>query len=151
MITEKQIVQRVEDLLKGSDLFLVETVVKPGNKIIVFLDGDNGVTIAACQKISHALELTFDRNIDDFELTVSSAGIDRPLKLPRQFQKNLGKLVTLTTFEGASMTGKVVHINEEGIELELLPEKKKKLTGQTLITLSFKNIQTAKEVITFKK
>ncbi|MEI7981136.1 MAG: ribosome assembly cofactor RimP [Bacteroidota bacterium] len=151
MITEKQVIKLVDDFLEGDAFFLVEATVKPVNKISVFIDGDNGVTIEACRKVSHYLETSLDRDKEDFELTVSSSGIDRPLKLPRQFKKNFGKSLEITTDTEKFITGKVIGISETGIEIELLSKKNKKQEEKIVLSLPFETIRSAKEVITFKK
>ncbi|MCK9421419.1 MAG: ribosome assembly cofactor RimP [Bacteroidales bacterium] len=151
MITEEQVKQLVEDFLKGSDLFLIEVTVKPVNKIFVYIDGDNRVTIEACHHLSHFLELNLDRDKEDFELTVSSAGIDRPLQFPRQFKKNISNALDITTVTGETLTGKVISVDERGIEVELIPKKIKKIAEKIFLSLSFETIRSAKEVITFKK
>jgi ribosome maturation factor RimP len=152
MITEKQLKKLIDDHFKGSDLFLVDFVIKPGNQISIFIDGDHRVTIEACRQLSHFLEDNLDRETEDFDLTVSSAGADRPLKLPRQYKKNLGNFLEIVTKSGDKVTGKVLIVNDSGIEIEPLAEKKtKKEVIIQMMKLTFDEIKSAKEVITFKK
>jgi len=151
MIDRTQIISITERLLEGSDLFLVEAVVKPGNKITVYVDGDHGVTIDACHHLCRQLEGTLDRDKEDFDLTVSSAGVDRPLLLPRQFKKNTGRTIEILTNEELHFTGKLIRCDEEGVELEIAPDKRGKNTATEKKTVLYKDIKRAKEVITFKK
>lgn len=151
MIDRTQIISITERLLEGSDLFLVEAVVKPGNKITVYVDGDHGVTIDACHHLCRQLEGTLDRDKEDFDLTVSSAGVDRPLLLPRQFKKNTGRTIEILTNEELQFTGKLIRCDEEGVELEIAPDKRGKNTATEKKTVLYKDIKRAKEVITFKK
>jgi ribosome maturation factor RimP len=81
----------VDRHLSGTDRFLVDVLIKPGNRIYVFIDGDHGVTIDDCVKISRMLEAELDREREDFELNVSSSGADQPLRMPRQYPKNIGR------------------------------------------------------------
>ncbi len=151
MITLKQVTDLIDDFLKEGHLFLLEASVKPVNKITVFIDGDVRATIEDCRRISHYLELRLDREKEDFDLTVSSAGIDRPLQIPRQYRKNVGNCLEITLLDGVTLTGKVVHTDDQGIEIEPLPQKKKKNEAISPISIPFEKIKTAKEVITFKK
>jgi ribosome maturation factor RimP len=152
MISELKIAQLVNTHLEGSLFFLVDAVVKPGNKISVFIDGDQGVTIETCRELSHFLNERLDRDQEDFDLTVSSSGADRPLKLPRQYKKNTGKSLDIVTRDGEKYTGTVKSAGEEGFELELPPAKKAKKDQEIkIISLKFTDIKSAKEVITFKQ
>ena len=152
MITEKQLKKLIDYHLQGGDLFLVDLIIKPGNKISIFIDGDHRVSIEACRQLSRFLEDNLDRETDDFDLTVSSAGADRPLKLPRQYKKNIGNSLEIVTKSGDKLTGEVKGVDESGIDLELPPEKKtKKEPINVSVKLKFDEIKSAKEVITFKK
>ena len=152
MLTEKQIKKLIAEHFKGSEFFLVELVIKPVNKVSVFIDGDHRVNIEICKQLSRFLEENFDRESEDFELTVSSAGADRPLKLPRQFKKNIGNDLEVVTKEGVKITGTVLNADEEGVEIEQLPAKKSgKLQEKIVVSLKFGDIKSAKEVISFKK
>jgi ribosome maturation factor RimP len=147
MIEKESIKKVIEDLLEGRAHFLVDVQVQPGNKILVYIDGDHDITITDCREISRQIEERLDRDREDFELTVSSAGIDRPLTQLRQYRKNMGRNLTVKTTEGSSLSGKLVRADETGIELEVV--KKKKETE--LITLSYKEIKKAKVEVSFGK
>lgn len=152
MITEEQITRLIDQHLTGGDIFLVEVTVKPGNFISVFIDGDRGVTIDACRELNHFLNESLDRDHEDFDLTVSSAGADRPLKLPRQFKKNIGKSLDVVTRTGEKISGVVLTANETAIELEILLQKKPvRVTEKKIVSLKFIDIKAAKEVIMFKQ
>ncbi len=152
MITDTKLIKLIEGYLKKGDTFLVDVVVKPGNQISVFIDGDHGVTIDDCKELSHFLNESLDRDTEDFDLTVSSAGADRPLKLPRQFRKNIGKTLDVVTKTGDKISGIVINATDTGIELELPPPKKSKKEQEIkIMSLQLSDIKTAKEVITFKQ
>jgi ribosome maturation factor RimP len=152
MITEAKIIRLTESHLQGGDFFLVDVVVKPGNRIAVFIDGDHGVTIDVCRELNHFLNESLDRDTEDFDLTVSSAGADRPLKLPRQYKKNTGNSLDVVTKTGEKYSGVVLKADESGIEMEIPPLKKpKKDPGIKIVSLKFSDIKSAKEVITFKQ
>jgi ribosome maturation factor RimP len=152
MITDRQIIKLIESHLDGSDNFLVDVIVKPGNKISVFIDGDHGVNIESCRELNHYINECLDRDTEDYDLTVSSAGADRPLKLARQYKKNLGKSLEVVTKAGEKLTGIVSMADETGIELEIEPLKKLKKSQETkMVSLALSDIKSAKEVITFKQ
>ena len=152
MITERQIKELTEELFAGTEFFLVEVQLRTGNRITIFIDGDNHVSIDECRRLSQFLEERLDREKEDFDLTVSSAGLDRPFSLPRQFRKKTGREIDLTTKAGINMTGTIQSADETGFEL-LPPQPKKLKAGQEIlpVRLSFEEIKTAKEIISFKK
>ena len=122
---EKQIslVQMVGKLLEEEQAyFLVSVNIRPINNISVFIDGDEGVTIEKCVKINRMLykqivenELLAD---GEFSLEVSSPGVDEPLKLKRQYIKNIGRFLEIDTIEGNHLEGKLLLADESAIELE---------------------------------
>jgi ribosome maturation factor RimP len=82
MISEEKIAQLVADKLEGTGLFLVEVKVKPSNKIHIFMDAESGgLAISECVEMSRYIESHFNRDVEDFELEVSSPGMDQPLRV----------------------------------------------------------------------
>ena len=152
MIDRKKISRLVDNYLKGDDKFLVGVRVKSGNHIDVFLDGDHGVTISDCVDVSRYIESNLDREAEDFDLRVSSAGIDQPYKLKRQYKKNIGQLVKVTMLDGKEFKGKLVSVVEQEIILEPKLKKKKKASDGEVneLTLLFENIKETKGIVTFK-
>jgi ribosome maturation factor RimP len=127
-----QIKEKLEQLIEGSALFLVDLKIKPTNNIKIFLDGDNGVTIDAVSKINRALYKQIEEDQifpdGDFSLEVSSPGVDEPLKFFRQYKKNLGRKVEVTYTEAeAELTveGVLKEASEEEIVLEETIGRKK--------------------------
>jgi ribosome maturation factor RimP len=152
MITEKQVAKLANEHLEGTENFLVEVALRSGNRISVYIDGDHRVTIEICRQLSRFIEDNLDRDSEDYDLTVSSAGADRPLKLPRQYRKNIGNELEVVTLAGDSITGTVVSAGEDGIVIECQPPRKKgRLPEKTVVALTFDQIKSAKEVISFKK
>lgn len=151
MITEKQVVKLTEEFLEGTGLFIIDVLIKPTNKISVFLDGDHGVTIEGCQKLSRHLEENLDREKQDFDLTVSSSGADKPLKHPRQYAKNVGRELEIVTVEDKKILATVINAGEKEITVTISEKKSKKSSEVKTVSLLFTDIKSAKEVITFKK
>lgn len=147
--------ERIQDLviqqLEGTDKFLVEVVVQQGNKFLVYIDGDNGLTIRNCQELSRTIEKKFDRDVEDYDLTVSSAGADQPLKLERQYRKNVGRSLEVTTVDGTKIEGKLIQVGSDEIVLEPVVIKKKKEIQETAIKIAYSSIKTGKIKLTFGK
>ncbi len=80
-----------QGLAEYPSLFLIDLNINDANKIVVTLDGDNGVQLQDCINISRAIDANLDREEVDFALEVASAGVSLPLKLVRQYKKNIGK------------------------------------------------------------
>lgn len=146
MITEKQITELIETALDGTDRFPVEVAVKPGNRILVFIDSDTSVSIADCIKLSKFIESQLDRDVEDFELNVSSAGLDQPYKLLRQFSKNIGREISVQLNDKSKISGKLTAADADGIHVLETSKIKKEIT-ETEHRISFNDIKEAKEII----
>lgn len=118
MIQEGTIEGIVKEELNPETEFIVDISVTSGNKIIVLLDGEDGIAINRCVQISRAIEQSFDRDEEDFELEVSSAGLSTPLKLYRQFAKNIGRDVEVIMLTGEKYKGKLTQANETTFTIE---------------------------------
>ncbi len=156
MIKAEAIRVLLEDELAQRGLFLVETLVSPANRIVVFIDSMKGVTLEECMTISRFLENRLDRNAEDFELEVSSPGLDRPLKLPVQFEKNLGRMLDVVKFDGMKITGKLAGTEKGMITLETEITAKDRQTGKKtttvqLTTIKQEDIKSARVNISLKK
>jgi ribosome maturation factor RimP len=133
METPLQAVEQMVKAMLAEDpaYFLVEMKIKPTNNFKVFLDGDQGITIEKCITINRALY----RKIEeagmfpggDFSLEVSSPGLDEPLKLFRQYKKNIGRPVEVILKDGIKVTGKMIEVQDNSILVEETRGKNKKL------------------------
>jgi ribosome maturation factor RimP len=151
MINQEQIAKVIEEILAGTDKFLVEVLIQQVNKITVFFDGDNGVTISDCQKLSRILEERLDRDYSDYQLTVSSAGMDRPIKLLRQYKNRIGKELEVISITGERISGVLVNADEKSIELEHPVKNPKKELVKSNSVIAFEKIKSAKIIITIGK
>ncbi|SPE76572.1 hypothetical protein FLACOL_00554 [Flavobacterium columnare] len=115
--------QTLEDF---PDLFLIDLTITDSNKIIVTLDGDNGVQLQDCVNISRAIENNLDREEQDFALEVASAGVSAPLTRIRQFKKNVGRTVKLRTAEKV-YEALLVEADDEVVTLEWTAREPKKI------------------------
>ncbi len=117
MITEETIIELVQQHIHGSDIFLVEAVVKPGNMIKVHVDRPEGITIKECVLISRFVNGQLDRELDDFSLEVSSPGLSSPFKVKQQYVKNIGRIIEVRLEDGERLEGKLERVDENSIIL----------------------------------
>jgi ribosome maturation factor RimP len=115
-----------EELQNNSSLFLVDLSISESYKITVTLDGDNGITLQDCIDVSRALENKLDREEQDFSLEVASAGVSSPLKLVRQYKKNIGRTLKVKT-ASETIEAKLETANEENITLVWTAREPKKI------------------------
>ncbi|NER12689.1 ribosome assembly cofactor RimP [Leptobacterium flavescens] len=99
-------------------LFLIDFTISSDNKIRVIMDGDNGVTLDDCIKVSRHIEHNLDREEEDFSLEVMSPGATEPIKHNRQYAKNVGRKLEVKTLENEKFEGTLVNVAEEGVKLE---------------------------------
>ena len=104
-------------LEENPSLFLIDLQLLPNSKILVEVDGDAGIALNECIRISRTVEGNLDREEEDFSLEVSSPDITKPLQVLRQYQKNIGRTLQVKTLETA-LEGTLVAVLEESIELE---------------------------------
>ncbi|MEI8202504.1 MAG: ribosome assembly cofactor RimP [Bacteroidota bacterium] len=149
MLNKTIIENLINEHLSGSDKFLVECNLKPSNLIMVFIDSDSKILIDDCIQLSRYVEHKLNRDDEDFELNVSSAGLDQPFKLIRQYKKNIGKAVDVKLKTGLKHTGILLNANENQIELQAFPEKKKSKTPLHNLIIPFEEINETKIKIIF--
>ena len=151
--TVKAVESLVQNLLAGDpDYFLVDIRIKPTNNVKVFIDGDQGISIEKCVQYNRALYKKLEESGlfpgGDFSLEVSSPGLDEPLKLLRQYRKNIGRQVELVLQDGTKKEGRLVEVSEDGIIVEETrgKNKKKEVINHTFL---FDNIKTTKIQVVF--
>ncbi len=132
-------------LLEDPEYFLVWIKVKPGHIIRVYLDGDNGLPIQKCiyfnRKLYRAIEEAGWFPEGDFALEVSSPGVDEPLLLKRQYNKNIGRQVEVELLDETKKLGTLTAVTETDISIEWTEGKGKKATQQQLL-IPFENIKS---------
>jgi ribosome maturation factor RimP len=100
MTFKEQVEQQLNNsLLEKPSLFLIDISISDSYKIVVTLDGDNGVTLQDCIDVTRAIEGNLDREAQDYALEVASVGVGSPLKLVRQYIKNIGRTLIVKTNE----------------------------------------------------
>jgi ribosome maturation factor RimP len=156
MATDTQI-QQIEQWLNSvlaseTAYFCVSIKIKPTNNIKIFLDGDNGLPIEKCVEFNRKLYKLIEESgvypDGDFSLEVSSPGLDEPLKLHRQYQKNIGRDVEVIFTDGTKKEGKLVTVTEADIIIEHTEGKGKKAVTQQLV-IPFNHIKSTTVQIKF--
>lgn len=145
---EKRIREIVEaTMIENESIFLVDIVVKgnSGNqKVVVLLDGDEGISIDECSRISRSVGNSIEEEEligGKYILEVSSPGLDHPLKLHRQYVNNQGRTLSIETTEGEKIEGELKQVTDDSIVVEVKKEDR---------TMSFKEISQSKVVVSFK-
>ena len=142
-----------EAISDNESLFLIELSFLVGNRIKVVVDGDQGISIKECMRISRHVEHSFDREEEDFGLEVTSPDISHPLTVRRQYLKNINRILKVKT-EEKELEGTLISINEKEISLrwktrEPKPIGKGKVTVEKNASIAFNSIKEAKVKITY--
>ena len=155
MIEKKTVCQIVEEWLEGKDYFLVEVTVSPDDKIVVEIDHAEGVWIEDCVELSRFIESKLNREEEDYELEVGSAGIGQPFKVVQQYHNHIGSEVEVLTKSGKKLTGVLKEADEEKFVVAV--QKKMKLDGakrpklmEEDETFRYDEIKYTKYLISFK-
>ena len=156
-MTAELISQKIEQLVtvllsSEPEYFLIEVKVKPTNNIKIYIDGDKGISIEKCVYFNRQLYKKIEDAAlfpaSDFSLEVSSPGVDKPLKLQRQYLKNIGRNVEVFFNDGSKKEGKLLQATSQDIILEQTSGKGKKAEKQQLV-IPFTNIKTTTVQIQF--
>ena len=142
-----------EALAQYPSLFLIDLTINDANKISVTLDGDNGVQLQDCINISRAIDANLDREEVDFALEVASAGVSLPLKLVRQYKKNIGRTLKIK-MASQTIEGVLLEVSDENITVEWSSREPKKIgKGKETVVhnekIAYAAIQEAIVVIIF--
>lgn len=155
MIDKQLLTQTVEQAIENTDLFIVDIKVNPGNAIVVELDSETGIDIDMCVNITRKIESVFDRDVEDYELEVGSAGLTAPFKVRGQYLKNIGNDIEVLTCDGRKLHGVLTEVGDDEFTVEI--EKKVKEEGAkrpTLVkeplTFKFNETKSVKYLINFK-
>ena len=145
----------VNEWLEDKEYFLVDVCVSPDDKIVVEIDHAEGVWIDDCVELSRFIESKLDREEEDYELEVGSAGIGQPFKVLKQYLIHIGKEVEVLTRDGKKLEGVLKDANEENmtvtVQKKVKPEgaKRPKLVEED-VTYTYNDIKYTKYLISFK-
>ena len=148
MIDCTKITEIANAKLVGTDLFVVDCTCSPANEVELLIDSDTSVGIETCVELSRAIEAEFDRDTEDFSLTVASAGIGSELKL-------IGKPVEVLLKSGVKILATLDEADQEGLTLsyeekQAVEGKKRKQTVRVTRRYPFSEIKYTKEYLDFK-
>lgn len=142
-----------EEALQGTDRYVVNVLINKENVIELFLDADSSVTIDDCVAVSNYINEKLDRDVEDYELSVSSAGIDEPLLKLRQYNKYIGKDLVITDNEGVKKMYRLLSLNDLQLEVEEAEAKKygklKKIIYHEATTLEINKLKEVRPYIKF--
>lgn len=148
MLDKQLLHDTVTDFLKDTSVFPVEISIKPDNNITVTVDSADGVDIDLCVALTRRIEQVFDRDAEDYELEVGSAGITAPFTVPQQYFINVGNPVEILTADSRKLRGTLVEVNPECTEITVevptkvkLPERKRPVVENVPQVLAVKDIR----------
>ena len=160
MIDKEKVTELIDERIAELDngLFVVSLSISPTNVIVVELDKhEGGVSVKDCMSVSRNIEHNLDREEQDFELSVTSAGLDKGLRVFAQYKKNIGRDVDVKLHDGKAVTGTMIDATPEQITLQTTRkeriEGKKKKKKETIVedhTFTMDQIKETKIVISFK-
>ena len=155
MIDKEKILKVAASADLGKEYVVVDVEVKPVNNFTVFIESISNITIGDCVTVSRFIEQNFDREIEDYELSVSSAGIDKPLTSKIQYQKNIGKIADVVLNDGKKLQGILKGVCDNSITLAYSKKEKSIETKKTVlvekeIEILFNNIKSVMIVVSFK-
>lgn len=147
MIDKLHILEIVDnELSKSEDKFVVGLKVTSDNRIFVDIDGDNGINIDDCIALSRAVESQLDREAEDFELNVSSAGADSPLKMPRQYRRHIGRELAVVMPDGERLQGELTEADDTHFVIHIKGTKKVPPEDHRI---AYRDIKSAQVVLQF--
>ena len=155
MIEKKTVCQIVDEWLEVKDYFLVEVNISPDNKIVVEIDHKEGVWIEDCVELSRFIESKLNREDEDYELEVGSAGIGQPFKVLQQYINHIGEEVEVLTNDGRKLAGKLKEADDRHFTVTIQKKvkeegaKRPKWTDEDL-TFGYDEIKYTKYLISFK-
>ncbi|PKP51082.1 MAG: ribosome assembly cofactor RimP [Bacteroidetes bacterium HGW-Bacteroidetes-1] len=154
MLNREQIIEWVNESLEGTDRFIVDVVIKNNEVIMVFLDADSGLGIDHCVEVSRLIESKLNRDEEDYELRVSSAGLDHPFLLTRQYIKNIGRLLQVELYDGTIHQGKIVNADQEAVTIDIIIEKRRNKIKQQekggQMVIAYSDIKEGRPLISFQ-
>lgn len=150
MIEKLKIEKLVKEYIKETDLFVVGIKISSSNRIAVLVDTKKGITIDECADLHRHLEQNLDRNVEDYELQVSSPGLDMPFRVIEQYYKNEGEMVAVIDNDGIKNTGILRNVTKGGFDLETKTKTGKREVEAKFIPFNFDQIKSTRIVLTIK-
>ena len=155
MIDQQHLQKLIDEIVARQGAFLVDLAVDSGNRIQVKVDHIKGITLEQLAEVSRAIEQGFDREEEDFEITVTSPGVGTPLKVPQQYEQNIGRILKVKTSTDEEYKGRLTAFNDDELTLtwkERQPKEKGKgkVTVEKEQKINLADVEEAKVQIEFK-
>ncbi len=155
MIDKQLLIETVEQAIDGTSIFIVDVKINPGNAIVVEIDSPDNIDLDTCASITRKIEAVFDRDAEDYELEVGSAGLTSPFKVKGQYLKNIGNEVEVLTCDGRKMQGVLTEVGDDDFTIEVAKKVKEPGAKRPTIvmeptTLKIDNTKSVKYLINFK-
>ncbi len=151
MITKDHIRKLAESHISGTGIFLVDVRLSSTGRITVLIDRNEGVTIDDCASMSRFISNELGEAVGDYELNVSSPGLEMPFLVIEQYRKNEGRLVEVLSNDGSLEKGTLMNITQGGFDLRVdTKEKKKKEVTSVIRSFNYEDVKSVKVIISFK-
>lgn len=153
MKVEQRILQLAEEKIVGTDSFILSARVLPKGRVVILVDGDQGVSIERCSEISRYVGFMIEEeNLIEsaYTLEVSSPGVDHPLMQERQYPKHVGRTLSVMLTNNTKKEGKLVSVQASTITLEEIVKEKGKKAQTLEVEVPFTDIKEAKVIVSFK-
>jgi ribosome maturation factor RimP len=150
MIDKIKIENLVKESISGTELFLVAVKVSSAGKITILADKREGITIDECVSISRFIEKNLNRDEEDYELMVSSPGLDMPFMVKEQYFKSEGKNVEVISMEGTKFSGILKNVTNGGFEIETEINMKGKTKEKKELSFNYDQVRSTRKVVSFK-
>ena len=150
MITKDHIRKLAERHIIGTGIFLVDVRLSSTGRITVLIDRNEGVTIDDCASMSRFISSELGEAVGDFELNVSSPGLEMPFLVIEQYRKNEGRLVEVVSNDGSQVKGTLMNITHGGFDLRVDTKEKKKEVTSVIRSFNYEDVKSVKVIISFK-
>ena len=147
MVEKSKIEKLVTEFINGKGVFLVAVKVSSSNRITVLVDTMQGIHIDECAALHRYIEKSLDRDVEDFELEVSSPGLDMPFSVIEQYYKNEGKRIEVIDLDGERFAGSLKNVTGGGFELETEVKVKGKPKEIREFSFNFDHVKSAKVIL----
>lgn len=155
MIDKQKLISTIEEAIKGTPLFLVDVTVTPDNNITVEVDSMESVDIDECVKLTRDIEAVFDRDVEDYQLEVGSAGLTSPFRVKEQYVKNIGNQVEVLTRDGRKFKGTLIAVGDDDFTVAVTKKvkeegKKRPVEVEEPVVTKTSDAKSVKYLIDFK-
>ena len=155
MIDKQKLTDTINEAIKDTPLFLVDVTVTPDNNITVEVDSMESVDIDECVKLTRDIEAVFDRDVEDYQLEVGSAGLTSPFKVKEQYVKNIGNQVEVLTRDGRKFKGTLTAVGDDDFTVAVTKKvkeegKKRPVEVEEPVVTKVVDTKTVKYLIDFK-